>query len=420
MIIKATPSYPRVEDILARVQPALSEEQAAHVRRAYDIAEAAHEGQQRASGEPYFSHCAEVTMLLADLVADWPTLAAGLLHDTIEDCGFTEKKIEGLMPAPVAELVDGVTKVSKIHFATDREHQAGNLRKMILAMARDVRVVLIKLCDRLHNMRTLGYLEPGRRKIIATGTIEIYAPLANRLGMESISDELEDLAMSHLQPVIFKRLGDHLKRNKEHYEGIIEQTVEIVRDALGRDGVSADVSARLKHIYSIYEKMRRQSLGLSEIHDLLAMRIITATVAETYEALGIVHAKWKPVEGRFKDYIASPKPNGYRSIHTTVIGVEGELTEIQLRTREMDKIAAEGVAAHWKYKEAGSEKSAEDVEAKKLAWLRQLVDWLSDIRDPDEFMAAIKHDVFEASVFCYTPVGDVVELPRGSSVPDFA
>ncbi len=415
-----SPSYATVDEILARVDPPLTAEGARQVRKAYEIAEKAHEGQLRRSGEPYFSHCVGVTMLLADLVADWPTLAAGLLHDTIEDCGFTPKHIHSLLPDPVADLVDGVSKISKLNFSSDRERQAGNLRKMIMAMARDVRVLLIKLCDRLHNMRTLNYLEPAKQKLIATGTLEIYAPLAKRLGVQKIGSELEDLCLSYIHPALYRGLAEHIERNKERYQTIINKTKTILESSLAKAHVHATVAGRLKHIYSTYQKMLRQGLNLNEIHDLIAMRIITDTVAETYEALGIVHSRWKPVEGKFNDYIAAPKPNGYQSLHTTVIGVDGEIIEIQIRTQAMHKLADQGVAAHWKYKEEGSNETAEAAESEKLLWLRQLVDWLQDVRDPQEFMAAVKQDVFEASVFCYTPRGDVIEMPNDSSVLDFA
>lgn len=413
-------TYPSVEAILGRIDPPLPDDQQAIVRRAYELAEKRHEGQVRVSGEPYFSHCVEVAILLADRVSDAETLAAGLLHDTIEDCGVTPDQIRALIPGSVADLVDGVTKISKISFTSDREQQANNLRKMILAMARDVRVVLIKLCDRLHNMRTLKFLPPEKQKKIATSTLEIFAPLATRLGMEEIADELEDLSMSYIQPVIYRRLTEHMERNGPRYQKIIARSRGIIEAELAKSSVSATVSGRIKHIFSVYQKMLRGGLGLSEIHDLIAMRILTESVSETYEALGIVHSLWKPVAGRFKDYIASPKPNGYRSLHTTVIGEEGEITEIQIRTREMHRGATEGIAAHWNYKEEGSGASPETSEAEKLAWLRQLVDWLSDIRDPQEWMAAVKQDVFDASVFCYTPQGEVIELPKGSTVLDFA
>jgi GTP diphosphokinase / guanosine-3',5'-bis(diphosphate) 3'-diphosphatase len=419
--IQASPqAYPSVEELLARITPPLSEKHAQYIRAAYALGEKAHAGQTRESGKPYFSHCVQVAMLLADLVSDWATLAAGLLHDTIEDCGLTPDDIRAACPDPVAELVDGVTKIGAIHFISDQEHQASNLRKMILAMARDVRVVLIKLCDRLHNMRTLEYLDVEKQRRIATVTSEIYAPLAKRLGIEKISRELEDLTMRYLQPVLYRRLNEHLERNKDRYLETIRKTREQLDDALVAAGVQARVSGRLKHIFSLFDKMRKNALELDEIHDLIAIRVICENVGDCYSVLGIVHTRWKPLEGRFKDYIGTPKPNGYRSIHTTVIGPDGEICEIQIRTREMHEAAEEGVAAHWRYKEAGSSKSLAAQEAENVAWLRQLIDWLSDIRDPDEFMAAVKQDVYEASVFCYTPKGDVIELHKGSTVLDFA
>lgn len=413
-------TYPSVEELLARVKPPLSERHAGYVRGAYELAERAHRGQKRKSGDPYFLHCVSVAMLLADLVSDWPTLAAGLLHDTMEDCGVTEEDIRAVCPDPAAELVEGVTKIGSIHFSSAQEHQASNLRKMILAMARDVRVVLIKLCDRLHNMRTLEHMDPERQVRIARVTSEIYAPLAKRLGIERIARELEDLSMRYLHPTLYRRLNQHLERNKERYLETIRQMTEDLESALREAGVEARVSGRLKHIYSLFEKMRKNALELEEIHDLIAVRVITKSVSDCYNVLGLVHTQWKPLEGRFKDYIASPKPNGYRSLHTTLIGRGGDLCEIQIRTKEMHEAAEQGVAAHWKYKEDGGSKAFEEQEARNVAWLRQLIDWLSDIRDPDEFMAAVKQDVYEASIFCYTPKGDVIELHRGSTVLDFA
>ncbi len=412
--------YPDVQTLLARVEPPLSPVHAERVRAAYALAERSHAGQKRRSGDPYFAHCVEVALLTAEQVRDWATLAAALLHDTIEDCGLTTKIIQAHVPDPVAELVDGVTKISSLNFSSDREHQATNLRKMILAMARDVRVVIIKLCDRLHNMRTLEHLAPERQREIATSTLELYAPLATRLGTERICHELEDLALRYLNPTFYRQIAGHLERNRERYQAIIDRARTILETELRRATIRAAVTGRVKHLYSIYRKMLRQGLRLNEVHDLIAMRIVTPTLSEAYEALGVVHARWKPVEGRFKDYIATPKPNGYQAIHTTVLGLEGELTEIQIRTEQMHRAATEGIAAHWNYKEDGSLRSPAAVEAQKLAWLRQLVEALSEIRDPQEFMAAVKHDVFSDSVFCYTPQGDVIELPRGSSVLDFA
>lgn len=415
-----TKAYPSVEALLDRVNPPLSEKHADYVRAAYTLAEKAHRRQKRRSGEPYFVHCVEVAMLLADLVSDWPTLAAGLLHDTIEDCGLTRENIRAVCPDPVAELVDGVTKIGAIHFTSDQEQQASNLRKMILAMARDVRVVLIKLCDRLHNMRTLEHLDPESQRKIATVTSEIYAPLAKRLGIDKIARELEDLGMRYLHPTLYRRLNEHLERNKARYLGTIDKTRTALEQVLQEAGLEARVSGRLKHLYSLFEKMRKNALELEEIHDLIAIRIVTDNVADCYSALGLVHTHWKPLEGRFKDYIATPKPNGYQSLHTTVIGPDGEMCEIQIRTQQMHDAAEQGVAAHWKYKEDGSSKALAEQEARNVAWLRQLIEWLADIRDPDEFMAAVKQDVYEASIFCYTPKGDVIELHKGSTVLDFA
>jgi GTP pyrophosphokinase len=412
--------YPSVEELLAHVHPPLSEQHAGYIRGAYALAEKAHAHQKRKSGDPYFSHCVNVALLLADLVSDWPTLAAGLLHDTVEDCGLTAEDIRAVCPDPVSELVDGVTKIGSIHFSSAQEHQASNLRKMILAMARDVRVVLIKLCDRLHNMRTLEHMDPERQVRIARVTSEIYAPLAKRLGIEKIARELEDLGMRYLHPVLYRRLNEHLERNKARYLKTIEKTTAELDRALKDAKLDARVSGRLKHIYSLFDKMQKNALELEEIHDLIAVRVIADNVSDCYSVLGLVHTRWKPLEGRFKDYIASPKPNGYQSLHTTVIGPDGEMCEIQIRTREMHEASEQGVAAHWKYKEDGGSKAFEAQEARNVAWLRQLIDWLSDIRDPDEFMAAIKQDVYEASIFCYTPKGDVIELHRGSTVLDYA
>lgn len=409
-----------VEDILARFNPPLSEASAGWIRKAWELAENAHKGQKRKSGEPYFSHCANVAKILAELINDWPAVCAALLHDVIEDCNVSYRDLQAIFPPPIPDLVDGVTKISKINFISDREHQAENLRKMILAMAKDVRVVLIKLCDRLHNMRTLNFLDPVRQKAIATSTVEIFAPLAKRLGIQRLSSEMEDLAMSYVQPIIYGRIADHLQRNNEHYQATIAKMKTMVEASLAKSHIPAGVSGRVKHNYSIYKKMLRQGLTFEEVHDLIAIRIVTENVSHCYEVLGIVHSRWKPIEGKFKDYIGNPKPNGYQSIHTTVIGISGEIIEIQIRTAEMHRLAEEGIAAHWQYKEAGAPKTAAADEAEKLSWLRQLVDWLSDIHDPQEFLAAVKQDVFATSVFIYTPKGDVIEMPRGSTVLDFA
>lgn len=419
-----TSGVPTVEDILARLDTPASPLGETVIRRAYEVAQKAHEGQKRKSGDPYFIHCARVAWLIAGLVNDPATIAAGLLHDTVEDCGMTIDKIASQFSKTIAHLVDGVTKISTLNFSTDQENQANNLRKMILAMAKDVRVVIIKLCDRLHNMQTLQYLTPQRQRAIAQTTLEIYAPLANRLGMTRMRAQLEDLSMRYLYPTAYTRLAKKMAVRQHRDQQIVDRTHAILSEQLHQQNIPAVIQGRRKHLYSLYQKMQRQGLQFEEVHDILAIRVITDTIAECYEILGIVHSLWKPITGYFKDYIAVPKENGYRSIHTSVIGVSSEVTEIQIRTHEMHKIAEEGIAAHWKYKETGSVSGVSDAnweaEEKRLAWLRELVQWLQDVHDPTEFMSELKRDVFEASVFCYTPKGDIIELPRGSTALDLA
>ncbi len=422
LVLPETHGIPTVEEILARPEVPLPPEGQAIVRRAYEMAQKCHENQQRKSGDPYFLHCARVALHIAELVNDPATIAAGLLHDVIEDCAMTVDKLNAQFPPPIAELVDGVSKISTLNFSSDTEHQVSNLRKMILAMARDVRVVLIKLCDRLHNMQTLEHLVPIRQKAIAQTTLDIYAPLANRLGMTRIRAQLEDLSMRYLYPQAYSRLMKKMAVRQQRDQLIVDRTRDILKGHLEEAKIPAEINGRRKHLWSLYQKMQRQGLRFEEVHDILAVRVITDTVTECYEILGIVHSNWKPLTGRFKDYIAAPKENGYRSIHTSIIGEEGEITEIQIRTHEMHEIAEEGIAAHWKYKEKGSAKDGGNwsSEEKRLVWLRQLVDWLQDVHDPSEFMSELKRDVFEASVFCYTPRGDIIEIPRGSTALDLA
>lgn len=421
LVLPDTVGIPSVEEIVNRIEPALDPDDRMVVCKAYDLARQAHEGQLRKSGEPYFVHCARVGWLLAGLVNDPATIAAGLLHDTIEDCELTREQLAQQFPAPIAELVDGVTKISKISFTTDQEHQVENLRKMILAMARDVRVVLIKLCDRLHNMQTLDYLQPVRQRAIAQTTMDIYAPLANRLGMTRIRSHLEDLSMKYLFPTAYRDLNKKMAVRQLSDQRIVDATREIMNELLKKNDIPATIQGRTKHLYSTHMKMRRQGLRFDEVHDILAIRIITESINECYEILGMVHSLWKPIPGKFKDYIATPKENGYRSIHTSVVGLEGEVTEIQIRTQEMHQIAEEGIAAHWRYKEDGvTPNPTWGSEEKRLAWLRQLVDWLQEVRDPSEFMSELKRDVFEVSVFCYTPAGDILEMPRGATALDLA
>ncbi len=419
-----TSGIPSVEKILARFDAPVSAQGEELIRGAYEAARQAHEGQKRKSGEPYFTHPAQVAWMLAELVNDPATVAAGLLHDTIEDCGITVEALRKEFPEPVAELVDGVTKISSLHFASDRDNQAGSLRKMVLAMARDVRVLLIKLCDRLHNLLTLQHLPPTRQRAIAQSTLDIYAPLANRLGMTRIRVHLEDFAMPYIYPAAYARLSDKMAVRQKNDRHIVSRMREQLSEQLAASNIPATIYGRCKHLFSIHEKMRRQGLRFDEVRDILALRVITDTVTECYGILGVVHSLWKPLDGYFNDYIGAPKENGYRSLHTTVIGADGELTEIQIRTHEMHHLAEEGIAAHWKYKETGGSanngKRGARADEQKLAWLRQLVDWLQDERDASEFMRELKRDVFEASVFCYTPKGDIIEMPRGSTALDLA
>jgi GTP pyrophosphokinase len=420
-------SIPTVDEIISRMEMPPTPEGASVIRRAYDFANEVHVGQKRKSGEPYFLHPACVARHLAEIISDPATIAAGLLHDVVEDCGVSVEKLASMFPAPVPDLVDGVSKISSLNFSSDKEHQVGNLRKMILAMARDVRVLIVKLCDRIHNMQTLGYLAPARQRAIAQSTLDIYAPLANRIGMTRLRAMLEDLSMKYLYPTAYTRLKKKMAVRSNTDQLIIDSTRQILADALQEHQIPAEIQGRTKHLYSIYQKMRHGGLSFDEVHDILALRVITESVSECYEILGLVHSIWKPISGRFKDYIALPKENGYRSIHTSVIGIKGEVVEIQIRTHEMHQIAEEGIAAHWKYKERGGLVVDESFgggkgqsEEKRSQWLRSLVDWLKDVRDPNEFMRELKRDVYEASVFCYTPKGDIIEMPRGSTALDIA
>ncbi|MCE5229158.1 bifunctional (p)ppGpp synthetase/guanosine-3',5'-bis(diphosphate) 3'-pyrophosphohydrolase [bacterium] len=422
LILPEPQGLPTVEDILGRMDPRPNDEAGALIRKAYERAREDHEKQLRKSGEPYFAHPARVAWLLAGLVNEPVTVAAGLLHDTIEDCGETYESLKAQFGEEVATLVDGVTKISTLTVQTDQEHQVVNLRKMILAMARDVRVVLIKLCDRLHNMQTLEHLPLARRRAIAQATMDIYAPLANRLGMIRMRTHLEDLAMRHLHPAAFANLKKKMEVRSKRDQEIVDTTRQMLSEELKARGIPAIIQGRRKNLYSLFRKMQRQGLSFDEVHDIIAIRVITDSITECYDILGIVHSLWKPISGRFKDYIATPKENGYQSIHTSIIGVQNEVVEIQIRTREMHHVAEEGIAAHWKYKEGGAAAPVKgwQNDEKRLQWLRQLVDWLQEVRDPSEFMTDLKTDVFETSVFVYTPKGDIIEVPRGATALDLA
>lgn len=387
------------------------------VRHAAAFAAAAHEGQFRVSGEMYIQHPLEVAKILTELELDVITIAAALLHDVAEDTQVDLEKINQEFGKEVAGLVDGVTKLNRIEFHSREEEQVENLRKMFLAMARDIRVILIKLADRLHNMRTLTALPGRKQKEISRETLDIFAPLAHRLGISRIKWELEDLAFHYLEPERYYELVEKVAKKRRDREDYIELSVNTIRDRLNNAGIEADIQGRPKHFYSIYKKMVQQHKDFSEIYDLTAIRIIVETVKDCYGALGIIHSLWKPVPGRFKDYIAMPKTNMYQSLHTTVIGFQGEPLEIQIRTEEMHRTSEYGIAAHWRYKEGG--RGDKDFE-QKLAWLRQLLEWQYDMRDAKEFMETLKVDLFADEVFVFTPKGDVIDLPAGSVPVDFA
>jgi GTP pyrophosphokinase len=386
------------------------------IARAYDFSERMHQGQKRLSGEPYFVHPVEVAKIITTMKLDVPSVVTGLLHDTVEDTLTTLKQIEKEFGPEIGGLVDGVTKISQINFTTREERQAENFRKMIIAMAHDIRVILIKLADRAHNMRTLSYLPEAKQREIAEETLEIYAPLAHRLGIYWLKSELEDNALRYLHPEVYAQLKQDVAKKKAEREHYIAEVLAILREKLAEAGISAEVYGRPKHFFSIYQKMQSQNLLFSQIYDLVAFRILVDSVRECYEALGIVHSHWKPVPGRFKDYIALPKANMYQSLHTTVIGPYGERIEVQIRTHEMHRIAEEGIAAHWTYKEDG--RGLED--AQRFAWLRQLVEWQQQLKDPQEFLHTVKEDLFTEEVYVFTPKGALYNFPQGASVIDFA
>jgi GTP pyrophosphokinase len=386
--------------------------------KAYSFALAAHVGQKRFSGELYITHPLGVGKILADLELDLETIAAGLLHDVVEDTSVTLKEIREHFGEEIAMMVDGVTKLSRLEYKSREEHQAENLRKMFIAMAKDIRVLLIKLADRTHNMRTLKYLTSLKQQAISQETLEIYAPLAHRLGIYKIKWELEDLAFRYLERDCYYALVDKLAKKRQEREDIITQIIGSLRERLAEVGIGAHISGRPKHLYSISQKMKEQSKEFHEIYDLTAVRIITESLKDCYGALGIVHTMWKPIPGRFKDYIAMPKPNMYQSLHTTVMVARNELLEVQIRTWDMHKTAEYGIAAHWRYKE--KEKKQDGEFDQKLSWLRQILEFQHDSRDAHEFMENVKIDLFTDEVFVFTPKGDVVDLPAGSIPLDFA
>ncbi len=393
--------------------------------KAYRFAEKAHEGQYRKSGEDYFIHPEEVAFILADYNMDVDTLCGGLLHDVVEDTEIGLEVIEKEFNKDIAELVDGVTKLKMLNFKSKKENQGENLRKMIIAMARDIRVVIIKLADRLHNARTFEFMSDAKKKEKAQETLEIYSPLAHRLGMSKLKAELEDISLRFMDPNGYYDLVEKVNKKREEREDTINDIISIIKDNLDGMNITYEISGRPKHFYSIYKKMYYQNKSFDEIFDLTAIRVLLNNVNDCYAVLGVVHSLWKPIPGRFKDYIAMPKPNNYQSLHTTVIGPSGEPFEIQIRTWEMHRIAEYGIAAHWQYKEsqakgtAGSSSKMSSFD-EKLTWLRQLIEWQNDLQDPEELVDSLKVDFFTDEVFVFTPVGDVINLPMGSTPIDFA
>lgn len=407
----------RINEILDKVSNYLNEQEMALIEKSYVYSASLHSGQVRLSGELYLSHPLEVSNILAELNLDAPTICAGLLHDTIEDGGVEVHELAEQFGKEVADIVDGVTKIGKMTFNTKEEAQAENIRKMILAMAKDIRVILVKLADRLHNMRTLEHQSEIKQKQIAQETLEIYSSLADRLSLNKIKVELDDWSLRYLKPDVYRQISQGLKNQATLGNEYIEKIISKLQSTLDENEIPGRVIGRQKHIFSIYKKMLSQNLNFDQIYDIIAFRVILESVRDCYAVLGLIHSNWRPVPGRFKDYISMPKNNMYQSLHTTIIGPDGEHIEIQIRTEEMNRIAEYGVAAHWKYKDSSAFKPKDE---ERFHWLRHILDWEQELKDPQEFMASLKVDLFHDEVYVFTPRGEVIDLPYGATPVDFA
>ena len=407
----------RLEDILAKVAKHHPQDNLDLIRRAYIFSAKEHKGQVRASGEAYLTHPLEVANILAEMKMDAVTVSVGLLHDVVEDTLVSLEDVESIFGPEVAHIVDGVTKISQIQFTSKEAKQAENFRKMLLAMTDDIRVIMVKFADRIHNMRTLEYLSSDRREAIARETMEIYGPLANRLGMGKVRGELEDLAFSYLDPKAYQELKEVVERKRKAHEAFLSEVSALVEEQMKEHGIPCRIESRVKRLYSIHVKLKKQRITIDQVFDLLALRIVTDSIKNCYAALGVIHNTWRPVPGRIKDFIAMPRPNGYQSLHTSVI-VGGQPFEVQIRTAEMHRIAEEGIAAHWKYKDG--KLIADSREDRGISWLRHLVEWQQEMKDPADFLSTLKVDLYPEEVYTFTPKGSVITLPREATPIDFA